>query len=116
MSVMRVVTAREVARDIVRIWEYQRDGQYGGTVIVSDDYLRTISKALDGFNGKGIVDFVRDTYRLLGLEFDGAITCSECGEKCGAVVEFWDNGFSEEEIYICESCLERALGMLRDSP
>jgi hypothetical protein len=46
----------------------------------------------------------------------GVIICSECGEKCKSVVEFMENEYKESEVCLCESCLERALGMLRDSP
>jgi hypothetical protein len=68
---------------------------------------------LANFDGEDVVRFVQDTRMELGYGGGLALYCDGCDEECSVAIEVeGDEGF----VYLCEACLERALGMLRDSP
>lgn len=109
---MRVVTLKVLAEEAIERWRDQRSAAFSFSKEYRD-YLKIISKALDDFNGEDVLDFVNATYRKIGRSYavSGlAIYCGECNEECSVAIEVEDD---EESVYLCESCLERALGMLR---
>ena len=106
---MRVVTLKVLAEREVQNW---RNHFAFGHLFV-EKYIKVIGAALANFDGEDVVRFVKDTRRELGYGGGLALYCDECDEECSVAIEVEDD---EESVYLCESCLERALGMLRDSP
>ena len=103
---MRVVTLKVLAEREVQSWR----NHFAFGHLFAESYIKVIGLALAKFDGEDVVGFVDDTRRGLGYANGLLLYCDECDEECRACIEV---GFDEGDIRICESCLERALEMLR---
>ena len=107
---MRVVTERVAAEDQIAKWEGVRS-RFSGSP--QSRYYRTIYEALPEYDGEDAVGFVRKVQSMLNLSYEPVFYCIECKNMCERVVQFIEDELTEGDIYLCESCLERALEMLK---